>query len=53
MEAKRLAKKQRIKEMFDAEYDRLADGDGPETFFDQRKAELDAQAKVTTHHLIS
>lgn len=46
IEEKRLAKKQRVKEMFNAEYDKATNGDGPENKFDSRKAELDLQAKV-------
>lgn len=43
---KRRAKKQRIKEMFNSEYDKVTSGDGAENRFDSRKAELDIQAKV-------
>ena len=45
-EEKRAAKKSRIKEMFDKEYDNATRGDGAESLFDSRKAELDAQARV-------
>lgn len=46
IEQKRLAKKQRIKDMFDSEYDRQTHGDGEENFFDGRKSKLRAQAEV-------
>lgn len=49
IEDKRLAKKQRVKEMFDNEYDKATKGDGQENKFDARKAELDVQAKVLNH----
>lgn len=32
--------------MFDQEYDKATRGDGAESLFDSRKAELDAQARV-------
>lgn len=47
IEEKRLAKKQRIKEMFDAEYDKATDGDGADSHFDSIKANFDKQANVS------
>ena len=52
IEEKRLARKQRVKEMFDAEYDKATNGDGAESLFDARKAELDIQAKVVTSNIV-
>lgn len=48
MEEKRNAKKARIKQMFDQEYDKATQGDGAESLFDARKAQLDDQARVST-----
>ena len=50
--AKRDAKKQRLKAMFDAEYDEGA-GDKKGTFFDEWKAEMDQQAMVCYKFIIS
>ena len=47
MERKRLEKKRRLKEMFDAEYDDATGGEG--TYFDSLKAEMEQQAQVRTH----
>ena len=44
MERKRLEKKQRLKKMFDAEYDDATGGEG--TYFDSLKAEMEQQAQV-------
>ena len=44
MEQKRLEKKRRLKEMFDAEYDAAEAGEG--TYFDSLKAEMEQQAQV-------
>ena len=44
MERKRIEKKRRLKEMFDAEYDGAEGGEG--TFFDSLKAEMEQQAQV-------
>ncbi len=45
MEEKRIAKKQRLKEMFDAEYDDKDGEDG--TYFDSLKSEMEQQAQVS------
>ena len=45
MEQKRLDKKRRMKEMFDAEYDN-AEGGEHGTYFDSLKAEMEQQAQV-------
>ncbi len=44
MEEKRIAKKQRLKAMFDAEYDDKEGEDG--TYFDSLKSEMEQQAQV-------
>ena len=44
MERKRIEKKRRLKEMFDAEYDGAEGGEG--TYFDSLKAEMEQQAQV-------
>ncbi len=47
MEEKRLEKKQRLKRMFDAEYDEATGGATAEgTYFDSLKAEMEQQAQV-------
>lgn len=43
-EAKRDEKKKRLKELFDAEYDRKEDGSN--AFYDDWKAEMEQQAQV-------
>ncbi len=49
MEEKRIAKKQRLKAMFDAEYDDKEGEDG--TYFDSLKSEMEQQAQVSVMHI--